>query len=258
MPDITSTSCLFSLHRLHLRQSIQSLVVPGMITVTQHLKFWIKKCRPFAKCLVKKCWELYQCLQWPSIQWPIFFLPHFLCCRDLFNAAHFSPQLCSWDSSAFTSWSTSLLAACLQTAGRRTPTRFVWAWFGLARSHGDLQCSLWWLRRKPPTPHSSPLSSKDRSGGFSYLLSQICCILLSRFYPPCVLLRSVSSFFFWLFLPSSVRLLIAFPLSLSIRTYDKKKWFSLESAADVSRLSLVFEWKLNAGSSGPRCSAQTQ
>lgn len=152
----------------------------------------------------------------------------------------------------------SLLAACLQTAGRRTPTRFVWAWFGLAQSHGDLQCSLWWLRRKPPSPHSSPISSKDRSGGFSYLW-----VKSAAFYcPDSTLLVSFSSSsllsLFWLFLPSSFRLLIAFPLGLSIRTYDKKEWFSLETAADVSRLSLVFEWKLNAGSSGPRCSAQTQ
>lgn len=153
--------------RLHLRQSIQSLVVSCMITynitvnVAMVLLGWEKvQHRPFAKCFKEVLGTL--------LQWPTFFLPHF-CVAEICSMQPTFPSVVFMRQLCIHLLLNSLLAACLQTAARTTPTRFVWAWFGLARSHGDLRRRLWWLRLQPPSPHSSPIASKYWSDGFSYL-----------------------------------------------------------------------------------------
>lgn len=160
IPSLTSRSCYLSsvyscktTVRLHLRQAIQSWVMSCMMTNIKHY-MWTWYCntrlrkvkyRPFAKCFPRR--ELFKCLQWPSNQWTTFFCPIFVLegfCSFAIScvpgeALHSPPgpqPACG-------------LPACLQTAGRTTPTRFIWAWFGLARSHSDLQCRLWWLRLQP-------------------------------------------------------------------------------------------------------------
>lgn len=193
-------------------------------------------------------------------QWPVthFFSPPFSVLQGFVLCSPLSPQLCSWDSSAFTSWSTACLRpACkLQEGGHQlglSGLGSVWPGATLISSAACGGCGA----NRPHLTHHHLAQKIDRVDFLTFesnLLHSTVPILPSLCPSPLRLFF----LFFWLFLPSSFRLLIAFPLSLSIRTYDKKKWFSLEAAADVSRLSLVFEWKLNAGSSGPRCSAQTQ
>lgn len=182
--------------------------------------------------VLKKSWELF--FSDPLFFSPIFVLQRFVPCNPLF------PQLCSWGSSAFTSCST----ACLRPACKLQQGRHQLGLSGLgsvwpgATVISGADCGGCGSNHPHLTHHQSPLNIDlmDFLTFESNLVHSNVPILPSLCPSPLRL------FFFWLLFPSSFLLLLVFPLSLVIRMYDKR-WFPPENAGDLSRLSLLFEWK---------------
>lgn len=71
--------------------------------------------------LLNKYWELFQCLQWPSNQWPTFFLPHF-CVAGICSMQPTSPSVVFMRQLCIHLLVHSLRAACLPANCRKDDT----------------------------------------------------------------------------------------------------------------------------------------